>query len=125
MAIGAYTSALLSVRYGVALPVAQFCGIAAGGLAGLVLALALGRLDGIRLAIATIAFSEIVRIMLLNIPITGGGVGLAAIPALPPSWQLVGAVFLCLLVFERYARTLSGDAMIALRTDPIVAVIRG
>jgi branched-chain amino acid transport system permease protein len=49
-----------------------------------VLAIALGipvlRLRGIFLAIATIAFVEILRVLALNLEITGGAVGIFAIP---------------------------------------------
>lgn len=52
-------------------------------LAGL-LALLVGRLvlrlQGIYLAIATIALVEIVRVAILNLPFTGGAVGIFAIP---------------------------------------------
>jgi len=41
------------------------------------------RLRGIYLAIATIAFVEVLRVMSLNLEITGGAVGIFGIPTVP------------------------------------------
>lgn len=82
MSVGAYTSALLSLKMG--LPI--FLAIPAGGIAACLLAAVIGipttRLQGIYLAIATLGFGEVVRVIILNMKITNGALGLSGIPSL-------------------------------------------
>jgi branched-chain amino acid transport system permease protein len=100
-----------------------------GVLAGL-LALAVGRpvlrLRGIYLAIATIALVEIVRVAILNLPFTGGAVGIFAIPQpfatasgyLPPALALLAlAGWVC----QRLEAMPLGRAMAAIRDDELAA----
>src|SRR4051794_41823196 len=80
-AIGAYASALLPTRWG--WPIAA--GIAAGGLlaamAGAVVALLTGRLRGDYLAIVTLGFAEVVRLVATNeTALTRGTDGISGIP---------------------------------------------
>ncbi len=84
-AVGAYTSALLATRlhwsFWASLPVA---GLAAG-VTGLVIGLPSLRLKKFFLAITTIAFGEVVRLLLLNwVPVTRGPMGITGIPAPTP-----------------------------------------
>jgi len=84
-AVGAYTSALLATRlhwcFWASLPAA---GLAAG-VAGLIIGLPSLRLRKFFLAITTIAFGEIVRLLLLNwVPVTRGPMGITGIPAPTP-----------------------------------------
>lgn len=82
MSVGAYTSALLSLKAGLPL----YLSIPAGGVAACVLAAVIGipatRLQGIYLAIATLGFGEVVRVIILNMKVTNGALGLSGIPAL-------------------------------------------
>jgi branched-chain amino acid transport system permease protein len=82
MSVGAYTSALLTLKAGVPI----FLAIPAGGLAACLLAAIIGipatRLQGIYLAIATLGFGEVVRVIILNMKITNGALGLSGIPSL-------------------------------------------
>lgn len=82
MSVGAYTSALLTLKAG--LPV--YLAIPAGGVAACLLAAVIGipatRLQGIYLAIATLGFGEVVRVVILNMKITNGALGLSGIPSL-------------------------------------------
>ncbi|MGE0025434.1 MAG: DUF3382 domain-containing protein [Hyphomicrobium sp.] len=80
-AVGAYSSALLAKTWGlsfwIALPLA---GILAG-FWGLLVGLPVLRLRGDYLAIVTLAFAEIVRLVLINwVPVTGGYAGISSIP---------------------------------------------
>jgi branched-chain amino acid transport system permease protein len=79
-AVGAYTAGILAVRFGV--PFWVTMGLAACGAA--LLAVAIGpvlRLRGVFLAVATLAFGEIVRIVINNwVPVTNGPNGIPGIP---------------------------------------------
>src|SRR2546427_7513662 len=80
MAVGAYGAALLGMRIGVPFPVALALGaLLSAGLA-LPLGLAVFRLRGVYLAIATIGFGEVVRVVILTLPFTGKALGLNGIP---------------------------------------------
>src|SRR5512139_342201 len=81
MSIGAYTAALLATNFQVPIPL----GIAAGGLlagaAGVLVGIPSLRLTGVYLAIATLGFGEVIRVVFVNWEsLTGGAVGIAAIP---------------------------------------------
>jgi branched-chain amino acid transport system permease protein len=101
----------------------------AGLLAGL-LALLVGRpvlrLRGIYLAIATIALGEIVRVAILNLPFTGGAVGIFAIPQPfrgAGGYLLPAAVLLALAGWgcQRLEELPLGRAMAAIRDDELAA----
>ena len=82
MSIGAYSSALLTIKLG--LPV--YLAIPTGGMASVLIALIIGfpalRLNGLYLAIATLGFGEVVRVIFLNLKITNGALGISGIPSL-------------------------------------------
>jgi len=82
MSVGAYTSALLTLKVGLPLVLA----IPVGGIAACLIAAVIGipttRLQGIYLAIATLGFGEVVRVIILNMKITNGALGLSGIPSL-------------------------------------------
>ncbi|HEY3424042.1 MAG TPA: branched-chain amino acid ABC transporter permease [Negativicutes bacterium] len=82
MSIGAYTSALLTLKAGLPIVLA----IPVGGIAACLMAAIIGipttRLQGIYLAIATLGFGEVVRVIALNLTITNGALGLSGIPSI-------------------------------------------
>jgi branched-chain amino acid transport system permease protein len=82
MSIGAYTAAILTVKAG--LPV--YLAIPMGGILASLVSIIIGfpalRLTGIYLAIATLGFGEVVRVIVLNLKITNGALGISGIPTL-------------------------------------------
>lgn len=74
MAIGAYTSAVVSGQ-GYSISSSILAGAAAATIAGLVVSIPVLRTRGIYLTIATMAFSEIVAAALLNVNALGGASG--------------------------------------------------
>jgi len=80
MGIAAYVSAITAVRYGWNFFEAALCGAFAAALVAAFLAWPIGRLRGVFLAIATIGFGEIARIVEINAPLTGGAEGFSNIP---------------------------------------------
>lgn len=100
-------------------------GALAGGLA-LILGRPVLRLRGIYLAIATIALVEIVRVAILNLPFTGGAVGIFGIPQVfeTASGYLFPALGLLLLAgwgCQRLETRPLGLAMAAIRDDELAA----
>ena len=102
MGIGAYVASIAVVTKGWPLALAAPPAILASAAVGALLALPVGRLRGVYLAIATIGFGEIVRVVADNLKITGGAEGLSGIPPLLETpWidgtlLLVGSIFFVL-----------------------------
>ncbi len=138
-ALGGYLSAILSTT------VFKFSGslfplhylllemLLAGVVSG-ILAIALGipvlRLRGIYLAIATIAFVEILRVLALNLEITGGAVGIFGIPqpfASPIEylWVALPLLALSMLFIYRLEGIRVGRAFSAIREDELAADAMG
>jgi branched-chain amino acid transport system permease protein len=104
------------------------------GLVSGVLAIALGilvlRLRGIYLAIATIAFVEILRVVALNLEITGGAVGISGIPQPFKSqieylWIACPLLILSMCFLYRLERIRVGRALRAIREDELAADAMG
>lgn len=130
MAIGAYTSAIFTKASGIesgilnlliAIAIGGVCAAAAGVLIG-VPAL---RLKGDYLAIITLGFGEIIRVIIEALDITGGAQGLRSIPKITklPTAFIV-AVCTAALLFA-FIRTRHGRAIIAIREDEIAAESMG
>ncbi|MES2481114.1 MAG: branched-chain amino acid ABC transporter ATP-binding protein/permease [Pseudomonadota bacterium] len=121
MAVGAYSATILSLDAHWPFGLAVVAGAVAGMLAGLVLAALLGHLNGIYLAIATIAFSEVISAAVLNIPLTGAAQGRVGIPRETTDLWIVAAVALSALVLWRIDRSRHGLAIVAMREDTMMA----
>jgi branched-chain amino acid transport system permease protein len=102
----------------------------AGGVISGLLAVVLGipvlRLRGIYLAIATIAFVEILRVVALNLDITGGAVGIFGIPQpfqspLEYLWIALPLLGLSMAFMYRLEKIRVGRALIAIREDELAA----
>ena len=141
-AVGGTLAALISTRWSAlgataagSLPLGSFLlelvlGALVAGLLALVVGRLVLRLQGIYLAISTIALVEIVRVAILNLPFTGGAVGIFGIPQpfatasgylLPALALLVLASWLC----HRLELMPLGRAMAAIRDDELAARCMG
>lgn len=135
-AIGAYTSALLSVA-GTPLALAWSAAIVLASVAGAGLATIALRLREDYLAVVTLGFAEVLRLFLLNEAwLTRGANGVTAIPRplharFATHYDLfylalvVGAVMLVYLALERVRRSPFGRVLRAIREDEIVAAVAG
>ncbi len=83
--IGSYTSALLAMKAGISPWIGLFLGGSAAAVFGFLLGIPSLRLSGPYLAITTIGFSEILRLVATNwVDLTRGSLGLSGIPMLDP-----------------------------------------
>ena len=81
------------MNYGAPFPVALAAGMAAPALVAFVIGKPTLRLSGVYLAMATLAFGEVVRIAILNAEsLTGGALGLNGIPQLTQWWHVLLAL---------------------------------
>ena len=127
MAVGAYTCALVTLALNpiIGSPFGFLVGMFAGAVAAAVIGALVGlptlRLRGDYLAIATLGMAEIIRIVILNLDITNGAVGLSGIPqAVDWNWAFLFTA-LTLVVLWNYIRSSQGRRAIAVREDEIAA----
>jgi branched-chain amino acid transport system permease protein len=125
MAVGAYTSALLGRHLGTAFPIALLVGAVASAVLAFPLGLTVFRLRGVYLAIATLAFGEVVRVVLLATPITGKGQGLNGIPPKTELWHIYLIVVVVAYVLWRTQGSTVGRAWAAIREDELAAASQG
>jgi branched-chain amino acid transport system permease protein len=137
MAVGAYFSAFLTVYYfsGIAdrYPAAQNALLVAAVLAGGVLAAIAGylvglpslRLRGDYLAIVTLGFGEIIRVLILNIEKIGGARGFSGIPHWSNFFWVYFFAGITILISWRLVRSSVGRAFLAVREDQVAAEAMG
>lgn len=128
MAIGAYTTVIMSLYLPTPLPVNMLVGALLAGLVSVLVGLPVLRLRGVFLAIATIGFVEALRLgVILNLPITGEGQGLHN-PTADPLGGIVPIVIslpvLAYLVW-RLTKSRLGQAWSAIREDELAASSNG
>ena len=121
MGLGAYVSALLTVKLGVAFPLVLLAAMIVPALAALVVGAPTLRLSGVYLALATIGLGEVQRIVFINAEITGGALGLSGIPTKGGLVSIYGSLALALAAFVFVARSKIGRAMEAMREDELAA----
>lgn len=126
MAIGAYSSALLTLHT----ETSFFPALVLGSLLPALVALVIGRptlkLSGVYLAMATLAFGEVVRIAILNTEdLTGGALGLNGIPQLTSWFSVALAVIGSVYVLLRSAHSRLGRTMAAIRQDEVATEMIG
>ncbi|OVZ55833.1 branched-chain amino acid ABC transporter permease [Pigmentiphaga sp. NML080357] len=126
MGIGAYTASILTMNYEMSFPVALLGGMAAPMLVAFVIGKPTLRLSGVYLAMATLGFGEVVRVVILNTESwTGGALGLNGIPQLTQWWHIALAVVLALAVLYRLRRSKVGRAFEAIKEDETAAGLMG
>lgn len=126
MGIGAYAAALITINFGWPFPVALAAGMAAPALMAFIIGKPTLRLSGVYLAMATLAFGEVVRIVILNTgDITGGALGLNGIPQLTKWWHVALALVITLLVLWRLRRSRVGRAFETIKEDETAAGLMG
>jgi branched-chain amino acid transport system permease protein len=139
MSVGAYSSAYFTTELltrqpnwfvsplssAVVFMIALLIGGLAAGLAGLLVGLPSLRLKGDYLAIVTLGFGEIIRVVLLNIDAVGGARGLAGIPALSSFGWVYSLVIVVIFTVWRTMNSAHGRAFLAVREDEIAAEAMG
>lgn len=145
MAVGAYTSALLTmtaeqkeanfflepiVPWLASLTLPFPLALLAAGVVAAILAAAVGapvlRLKDDYLAIATLGFAEIVRVVLTNAqPVTNGALGLKGLPSFASTWVVWSCAALATAFVTLLARSSYGRALKAVRDDEIAAGAMG
>ena len=136
MAVGAYTSAILSAKLGWPFWAALPSGALAAGIAGLIFGLPSLKIKGFYLIMATIAAHFIIIWLILQLyDLTGGADGFAVpIPEIggyvfksKASYFYLVFAFVCLATFTAHniVRTRAGRAFVAIRDNDLAAEVMG
>lgn len=141
MAVGAYSSAYFTVTYGkeiesffaftgetiassIVLLAAILIGACVAAIAGLLVGIPSLRLKGDYLAIVTLGFAEIIRIVILNIDAVGGATGYQVSGYANFFWIGVFAV-ITVVVIHNIVKSDTGRALISIREDELAAEAMG
>ncbi len=119
--IAAYTSAIASMQYHWPLAASIALAVVASTLVAALLAYPVRKLRGIFLAIATIGFGEIVRVIANNLSITGGAAGISGIPSDVNTPIIYGALLFVAVALFLLARTKFALAVALTREDEAAA----
>ena len=144
MAVGAYFAAFLTVYYfgpyvdkfpegttahfvlqNVMLVLGVLLGGLAAAIAGYVVGLPSLRLRGDYLAIVTLGFGEIIRVLILNIDKIGAARGFSGIPAWSNFFWVFFFAGITILISNRLINSSVGRAFLAVREDQIAAEAMG
>ena len=144
MAIGAYTASYLTVTYfapyvarfpegstqavvwqNVLLLVAILAGAIVSAIAGYLVGLPSLRLRGDYLAIVTLGFGEIIRVVILNVDAIGAARGYSGIPAWSNFFWVFFFCAITIVISNRLIHSSVGRAFLAVREDQIAAEAMG
>jgi branched-chain amino acid transport system permease protein len=124
MAIGAYLSAIITVKLQGPLVTALLVGGLVAAVVGLLIGLPTLRLKGDYLAIATLGLGEIVRIIFINTEYVGGSTGLSVPKQIGWTWAFWLTV-LSFIIIRNFIRSTHGRACLAIRENEIAAETMG
>lgn len=125
MAIGAYASAVTTMKFGYPFPVGVLIGALAAALAGILVGIPTLRLKGDYLAIATLGFGEIIRVVFINIEYVGGAAGFNGISQLASWGWIWGLTVATVIIIRNFSYSAQGRACIAIRENEIAAETMG
>lgn len=125
MSVGAYTSGILTAKFGYPFIVGIIGAGVFSAIAGILIGIPTLRLKGDYLAIATLGFGEIVKILLFNNDYIGGAMGLNDIPQYTTWTWLYFLVVLTILIINNFIKSHNGRACISIREDEVAAESMG
>ncbi|MDR1046924.1 MAG: branched-chain amino acid ABC transporter permease [Treponema sp.] len=127
LAIGAYSCIFFNLDLGLPLPLAAICGIALTTVAGFLIGFPVLKLSGDYLAIVTLGFGEIIRVVFINLKsLTGGPNGrqFTTVMVLNGEMAFVTVAVILIIVLallQNFLRSTYGRAIMACREDEIAA----
>lgn len=125
MSIGAYASGILTAKLGYPFIVGIAGAALIASLAGIIIGIPTLRLKGDYLAIATLGFGEIIKILGINNSYIGGAIGLNDIPRYTNWTWLYFLVVATILIISNFVKSYHGRACISIREDEIAAEAMG
>ncbi|KEQ22105.1 branched-chain amino acid ABC transporter permease [Paenibacillus tyrfis] len=124
LAVGAYVAAIVTMKFHLPFPAALLAGGAVAACSGLLIGIPSLRLKGDYLAIATLGFGEIIRVVFINMEYVGGAAGMQV--AHLTTWTTtVLCLFMTMLVIMNFTNSTHGRACISIRENEIAADAMG
>lgn len=122
MSIGAYTSAIISVKVGLPFPIAVIGGALMAGIISYLLGSLTIRLKGDYFLISCLGFGESVRVLFnYTKNITGGANGFSSIPFKTTMWVAIFCAVLAFIIAWNFIHSKFGDNLTAIRENDIAA----
>ena len=127
MAIGCYSTIMLNEMAGLPLTVSIIIAALITAFCGFLIGFPTLKLDGDYLAIVTLGFGEIIRVVLVNLKaLTGGPNGkqfttMMAFDANLAFFCIIGTLILLIVLIQNFIRSTYGRAILAVRDDEIAA----
>src|SRR5213082_1652193 len=131
MAVGGYVSAVVLMNgpqedpYRIFFVLAMLAGAAAAAVMGWIVGKPSLRLRGDYLAIVTLGFGEIIRVVIENTAFFGGAIGLSPIPHRADFAWIWAVVIVTILVAKRLRDSTHGRAFLSVREDEVAAEAMG
>jgi len=125
MAVGAYSAVIMTEMLMQPFAIGLLAACLAAAIAGFIIGVPTLRLKGDYLAIATLAFGEIIRVVLQNIDYVNGPAGVVGISKLTTWPLLFGAMILTILVVVNLINSSYGRAIVSVREDEVAAELMG
>lgn len=131
MALGGYATILLTDMAHLPLPVSIILAALITAFFGFLIGFPTLRLEGDYLAIVTLAFGEIIRVVLVNLKdLTGGPNGKQFNTTLtffdgPAFFVITGVLILIIILLQNFIRSTYGRAILAVREDEVAANANG
>ena len=125
MAIGAYVSAMLTKKANIPFFLALLIGAIIASIFAALIGYPTLRLKGDYFAITTLAFCEIIRVVIMNIEAVGGATGLKSIPKKTDFTIAFIFAVLTVLIIYNILHSSQGRAMITVRENEIAAEAMG
>lgn len=136
--IGAYTSTILLLKFGISPWLGMLAGGVLGGIAALIIAIPTMRLQGHYFALATLAFGEVMRVIGNVWASLTGGPGGISVPfsapsfanysfklLLPHTYIALAALVITTVIFEIIRRGAMGYRLRAIKENPAAAEVIG
>jgi branched-chain amino acid transport system permease protein len=125
MGIGAYTSTLLVTKWGVPFFLSAPAGAVMGGLFGILIGLPTLRLKDLYLVIATLAFNIIWVVVLMNLEVLGGALGIFNVPKATDNTVVFASLAVMVIFFYRLQDSRLGRAFRSIQEDEAAARAMG
>lgn len=128
VSIGAFTGGIITTKYNLPFGVSLLIAGLVSSTIGAIVGLPIFRLSGDYLAIATLGFAEILKVIFLNLEITNKALGLSVLPpntSFPLPLWVITLSLLAIVAMYMIEKSRFGRALMAIREDEIAADAMG
>ncbi|HSK68959.1 MAG TPA: branched-chain amino acid ABC transporter permease [Candidatus Limnocylindria bacterium] len=126
MAVGGYTTAILTKYYQLPFYVTLPAAVLVGALVGFLIGIPAVRLRKDYVAIVSLGFGEALVAFLDNASsVTGGALGLTAIPRYIEKWMIIAALVLVIAFIWNFKKSRFGRQCLAVKADELAAASMG